>query len=71
MSGGALSGLKVVEYGEFISGPYCGKLFADLGADVIKVEKPRLGDNARSYGPFPEDVPHPEKSGLFFMSQHQ
>jgi crotonobetainyl-CoA:carnitine CoA-transferase CaiB-like acyl-CoA transferase len=61
----ALSGLKVIEYSEFISGPYCGKLLADLGAEVIKVEPPGSGDKARSWGPFPQDIPHPEKSGLF------
>jgi len=61
----ALSGLKVVEYSEFISGPYCGRLLTGLGAEVIKVEKPGLGDKARSWGPFPQDLPHPEKSGLF------
>ena len=37
---GALHGLKVVEYGEFVSAPYCGKLHGRFGADVIKVEKP-------------------------------
>jgi len=62
---GALSDLKVVEWGEFISGPYCAKLLADLGAEVIKVEKPGCGDRSRSYGPFPKDLPHTEKSGLF------
>ena len=61
----ALSGLKVIEWGEFISGPYCGKLLADLGAEVIKVEKPGSGDKARSCGPFPQDIAHLEKSGLF------
>jgi crotonobetainyl-CoA:carnitine CoA-transferase CaiB-like acyl-CoA transferase len=65
MNGGALSPLKVVEYSDFISGPYCGKLLADLGAEIIKVEKPGIGDKARSWGPFPQDIPHPEKSGLF------
>jgi crotonobetainyl-CoA:carnitine CoA-transferase CaiB-like acyl-CoA transferase len=45
--------------------PYCGKLLADLGADVVKVERPREGDSARQVGPFPDDVPHPERSGLF------
>ena len=35
--GGALSGLRVVEAGHIISGPFCGHLFADHGADVIKV----------------------------------
>lgn len=52
MNDGALSGLKVLEYGEFVSAPYCGKLLADLGADVIKVEKTG-GDRARKEGPFP------------------
>lgn len=65
MSKQALSGLQVVEWSDFVSGPYCGKLLADLGAEVVKVEKPGLGDTARSYGPFPDDIPHPEKSGLF------
>ena len=62
----ALAGLKIVEYGHFISAPYCTKLMADLGAEVIKIEDPVAGvDEARRHGPFPGDVPHPEKSGLY------
>ncbi|MEE8442726.1 MAG: CoA transferase [Dehalococcoidia bacterium] len=64
MSPGLLSDLKVVEYGHYISAPYCAKLLGDLGASVIKVEDPE-GDVARRTGPFPGDVPNPEKSGLF------
>lgn len=60
----ALNNLKVLEFSREVSGPYCGKLFADLGAEVIKVEPPE-GDPARSYGPFPGNMPHPEKSALF------
>jgi crotonobetainyl-CoA:carnitine CoA-transferase CaiB-like acyl-CoA transferase len=67
MKDGALKGLKVLEFGEFISASYCGKLLADLGAEVIKLEKPGLGDCARSWGPFPSNTPHPEKSGLFLF----
>lgn len=63
-STGLLSGLKVVEYGHYISAPFCARLLGDLGASVIKVEDP-AGDVARSVGPFPGDVCHPEKSGLF------
>jgi CoA:oxalate CoA-transferase len=63
----ALSGMKVVELSDFVCGPYCGKLLADMGANVIKVEKPGFGDKARSWGPFPGDIPHPEKSGLFLF----
>ncbi|MBI3743007.1 MAG: CoA transferase [Chloroflexi bacterium] len=61
----ALEGLKVVEFGEFISAPFCGKLLADLGAEVIKIEAPKVGDESRRFGPFPGDVPHREKSGAF------
>ena len=62
----ALSGLKVLDPTHFIAGPYCTKLMADFGAEMIKVEKPGQGDGARALGPFAGDEPHPEKSGLFF-----
>lgn len=60
-----LSGVKVLDLGQLIAGPYCTKLLADLGADVIKVERTESGDPARRIGPFPDDLPHPEKSGLY------
>jgi len=60
-----LQGSRVVELGESVSAPYCAKLLADMGAEVIKVERPGVGDQAREYGPFPGDEPHPERSGLF------
>ena len=50
---GALSGLKIVELGEMVSAPYAAKLMADMGADVIKIERPGAGDGARARGPFP------------------
>jgi crotonobetainyl-CoA:carnitine CoA-transferase CaiB-like acyl-CoA transferase len=59
-----LSGLKVVECGNLVSAPYLGKLLADFGAEVLKVEEPE-GDLSRKRGPFPGDSPHSEKSGLF------
>jgi crotonobetainyl-CoA:carnitine CoA-transferase CaiB-like acyl-CoA transferase len=62
---GALADLKVIEVGELVSAPYCTKLMADMGADVVKIERPGAGDRARTRGPFPKDEPHPEKSGLF------
>ena len=60
-----LSDLRVLDLTHGIAGPYCTKLLADFGADIIKVERPDTGDFARSLGPFPQDVPHAEKSGLF------
>jgi crotonobetainyl-CoA:carnitine CoA-transferase CaiB-like acyl-CoA transferase len=62
---GALSDLKIVEVGELVSAPYCSKMLADMGAEVIKIERPGAGDRARLRGPFPKDEAHPEKSGLF------
>jgi crotonobetainyl-CoA:carnitine CoA-transferase CaiB-like acyl-CoA transferase len=61
----ALSGLHVLELGAMVAAPYCGKLLASLGADVVKVEPPKVGDPARRRGPFPSDSPHPERSGTY------
>ena len=60
-----LSELRVVDLTHGIAGPYCTKLLAAYGADVIKVERPGTGDFARTLGPFPGDVSHLEKSGFF------
>jgi len=67
MPRGALDDLKVLEFADMVSGPYCGKLLADLGADVIKVEPP-AGDPSRECGPFPPTGPHPERSALFLYN---
>lgn len=60
-----LDGVKILEFGEFISAPFCAKLLADLGAEVIKIEEPGVGDCARRREPLLNDVPHRERSGLF------
>ena len=60
-----LQGLRVVELGESVSAPYCSKLLADMGAGVVKIERPGVGDQNREYGPFLNDQPHHERSGLF------
>ena len=61
---GLLSGLKVLELGQGVSGPYCGKVLAQLGAEVIKVEPPE-GDPARMTGPFPDDEPTRGRAVVF------
>ncbi|HEX7080249.1 MAG TPA: CoA transferase [Gammaproteobacteria bacterium] len=46
-----LEGVRVVEMTEALAGPYCAMLLGDLGADVVKVERPGIGDQARGWGP--------------------
>jgi len=61
----ALGHLRVLELCRLVCGPYCTKLLADLGAEVIKVERPGCGDEARRRGPYLKDAPDAELSGLF------
>lgn len=49
---GLLDGVKVLDLTRVLAGPYCGMLMADMGATVIKVERPKVGDDSRSMGPF-------------------
>ena len=53
---GALQGIKVVELGQLIAGPFCGQLLGDMGADIIKVELPGEGDPMRIWGQGDEKV---------------
>ena len=50
MTSGGLDGLRVVEMGVLLAGPFCGQILADHGAEVIKVEQPGLGDPMRDWG---------------------
>lgn len=61
----ALEGIRVLDLSRHVSGPYCTKMLAAFGAEVIKGEKPGQGDIGRHIGPFLDDQPHPETSALF------
>ena len=47
---GPLKGLRVIEMGTLIAGPFCGQILGDFGADVIKIEDPKVGDPMRQWG---------------------
>ncbi len=49
-AGAPLEGVRVIEMGSFLSGPFCGQLLTDLGAEVIKLEPPGKGDPMREWG---------------------
>ena len=69
MENGVLENIRVLEIGGEI-GAWCGKLLADMGADVIKVE-PTSGDPTRAYEPFYKSEPGPDRSLFFWHLQHQ
>ncbi|MFD1539484.1 CaiB/BaiF CoA transferase family protein [Nonomuraea guangzhouensis] len=62
-SSGALSGLLVADFSRVLAGPYATMLLADLGADVVKVERPGAGDDTRSWGP-----PHAGGVATYFLA---
>ncbi len=48
---GALTGFRVLDLSRILAGPWCSQILADLGAEVIKIEKPDHGDDTRIWGP--------------------
>ena len=48
---GCIRGIRVLDLSRVLAGPWCGQILADLGAEVIKVERPKTGDDTRMWGP--------------------
>ena len=67
MTAGPLTQFRVLDLTQGVAGPYATKLLSGYGADVLKVERPDAGDPARRLGPFPNDEPHPETSGMYLL----
>ncbi|MBV9481991.1 MAG: CoA transferase [Acidobacteria bacterium] len=61
-----LEGIRVIEWAEAMAGPYCAMLLGDLGADVIKVERPGAGDQSRGWGP-----PFIASESAYFLSANR
>src|SRR5438477_3797403 len=57
--------VRILDLTSGVAGPWCTKLLADFGADVIKIERPSIGDESRAHGPFPNGIPDREASALF------
>ncbi|MBM3541344.1 MAG: CoA transferase, partial [Alphaproteobacteria bacterium] len=61
----ALANIRIVDFTSHLAGPFCTMLLADMGADVIKVERPGIGDESRKSAPFRSGM------GAFFMQANR
>ncbi|WP_188053273.1 CaiB/BaiF CoA transferase family protein [Sphingosinithalassobacter sp. CS137] len=67
-----LEGIRVVELARILAGPWCGQLLADLGAEVIKIERPGTGDDTRHWGPpFLHDAEGNSLDAAYFHSTNR
>ncbi|XP_050545014.1 succinate--hydroxymethylglutarate CoA-transferase isoform X2 [Daktulosphaira vitifoliae] len=63
-----LEGIRILDMTRIVAGPYCSMILADMGADVIKVEKPNTGDESRRFGPPFADIPEYGLLSLYFIA---
>ncbi|WP_312159016.1 CaiB/BaiF CoA-transferase family protein [Acinetobacter sp.] len=70
---GTLEGIRVLDLSRILAGPWCGQILADLGAEVIKVERPRVGDDTRMWGPpwMKNDRGEETSEGAYFQAANR